>query len=112
MMSDLELNIGSRYNIITMIFFVPYVIFQFPATAFVRTLGVRAFLGGICLVWGIVMIGFGLATKWYHMIPLRILLGALEAGFFPACVYLLSTWYIRCKRPTSIASAVYSTDFQ
>jgi MFS family permease len=26
---------------------------------------------------------------------LRVILGTLEAGFFPGCVYLLSTWYPR-----------------
>ena len=29
------------------------------------------------------------------MLGLRIILGALEAGFFPGCAYLLSTWYPR-----------------
>jgi MFS family permease len=26
---------------------------------------------------------------------LRVILGLLEAGFFPGCAYLLSTWYPR-----------------
>lgn len=26
-----------------------------------------------------------------------MLLGVLEAGYFPGCVYLLSCWYTRCK---------------
>lgn len=29
------------------------------------------------------------------MVGLRIILGVLEAGFFPGCVYLMSTWYSR-----------------
>ena len=29
------------------------------------------------------------------MIPLRLLLGAFEAGYFPGCVYLISTYYSR-----------------
>lgn len=29
------------------------------------------------------------------MLGLRLILGALEAGFYPGCVYLLSTWYPR-----------------
>lgn len=37
-------------------------------------------------------------VKDYHALAgLRALLGVLEAGFFPSCVYLLSTWYTRCK---------------
>jgi MFS family permease len=29
------------------------------------------------------------------MAGLRVILGVLEAGFYPGCVYLLSTWYPR-----------------
>jgi MFS family permease len=29
------------------------------------------------------------------MMGLRVILGVLEAGFFPGCAYLLSTWYPR-----------------
>lgn len=33
--------------------------------------------------------------KWTQMVGIRIIIGALEAGFFPASVYLISTWYTR-----------------
>lgn len=36
---DLGLSIGNRYTLVTMIFFVPYVIFQFPANIVIRKLG-------------------------------------------------------------------------
>lgn len=29
------------------------------------------------------------------MAGLRVILGALEAGFYPGCIFLLSTWYPR-----------------
>jgi MFS family permease len=38
---------------------------------------------------------FGFVKTWQVMAVLRVLLGALEAGFYPGCVYLLSTWYPR-----------------
>jgi len=41
------------------------------------------------------MIGFGFVPNWLVMLGLRILLGVFEAGFFPGCAYLLSTWYPR-----------------
>lgn len=31
------------------------------------------------------------------MIGLRVALGILEAGLYPSVVYLLATWYSRCK---------------
>lgn len=97
MTKELGLNIGNRYNLIALIFFIPYIIFQFPGTILVRTLGVRVFLGGIALLWGVVMLCFGFVTNWKQMLGLRVLLGLFEGGFFPACIYLISTWYVRCK---------------
>lgn len=39
--------------------------------------------------------GFGFTKDWKAMVGLRIILGILEAGFFPGCAYLLSCWYPR-----------------
>ena len=43
------------------------------------------------------MLGMGFVKTFEQMAALRVILGILEAGFFPSCVYLLSTWYTRCK---------------
>lgn len=43
------------------------------------------------------MIGMGFVRNYQQLYACRVLLGFLEAGFFPSCVYLLSTWYTRCK---------------
>jgi len=91
-----ELNlIGFRYSTIALVFFATYTLCQPPATVMCRKIGPRPFLASITLAWGIVMIGFGFPETWGPMIPLRLILGVLEAGFFPGCVYLISTWYTR-----------------
>jgi len=41
------------------------------------------------------MIGMGFVKTWGQLSGLRVVLGVLEAGYFPSCVYLLSTWYTR-----------------
>jgi len=92
---ELELNVHLRYNIVTLVFFTTYVVFQFPSTVVVRYLGPRNHLAGITLAWGSVMIGMGFVKDWESLAALRVVLGILEAGFFPGCVYLLSTWYTR-----------------
>lgn len=85
----------SRYSIVTIVFFASYIVFQPPATVICRYLGPRNFLSFIVVAWGGVMIGMGFANDYGTMAGLRVLLGVLEAGFFPSCVYLLSTWYTR-----------------
>lgn len=87
--------IGDKYSIVTLVFFVTYIVFQPPSTVIVRKVGPRVHLAGITLLWGAVMIGMGFVQKWEDLAALRVILGILEAGFFPSCVYLLSTWYTR-----------------
>ncbi|AEO68025.1 0950c51d-1b26-4ba1-92ae-c84f0f5d4fd6 [Thermothielavioides terrestris] len=94
MAKDLEL-IGNRYSVISLVFFVTYVVFQPPSTVIVRKIGPRIHLAAITLLWGACMTGMGFVKRWDQMAGLRVLLGVLEAGFFPSCVYLLSTWYTR-----------------
>ncbi|KAF6835053.1 phthalate transporter [Colletotrichum plurivorum] len=77
---ELKLGIDNRYP---------------PSTIIVRKIGPRIHLGGLTLLWGAVMIGMGFSANYSHLYVSRILLGVLEAGFFPSCVYLLSTWYTR-----------------
>jgi hypothetical protein len=48
--------IGNRYSLIVLIFFIPYVLFQPPATVVLRKLGPRRFLTAITLLWGGCMI--------------------------------------------------------
>jgi len=56
MIVELKL-IGWRYNIITLVFFTTYVVFQFPSTIVIRYLGPRVHLASITMAWGLVMIG-------------------------------------------------------
>jgi len=94
MAKDLVL-INFRYSIITLVFFITYVVFQFPATIIIKRVGPKYFLPLITLLWGAVMIGMGFVKSWQSMAGLRVILGIFEAGFFPGSVYLLSTWYVR-----------------
>ena len=78
MNDDLELYIGDRYSILTMIFFIPYIIFQFPANIIIRKLGPAVWLPSLVIAWGAVTVGMGFATHWTHTLGCRIILGVLE----------------------------------
>lgn len=93
--SDLGLSLGSRYSILTMIFFIPYIIFQFPANLIIRKLGPAVWLPSLVVCWGAVTIGMGFTTTWTQALGCRVILGVLEAGYYPGCVFLLSCWYVR-----------------
>ncbi|KAI5359824.1 Putative major facilitator superfamily, MFS transporter superfamily [Septoria linicola] len=93
---DESLNlVGNRYSVIVLVFFPPYVLFNFVATVLTRKLGPRPFLAGITLAFGLVVIGFGLAQDWKVLIGLRVLLGMFESCFFPSAILLVAMWYTR-----------------
>ena len=75
--------IDARYSIIVLVFFLTYTLLQPPATVVLRKVGPRIFLPSITVLWGITMICSGFVKTWLQMIPLRLVLGIFEAGFFP-----------------------------
>ncbi|KAF4973997.1 hypothetical protein FZEAL_9065 [Fusarium zealandicum] len=95
MSDDLGLDIGYRYSTIALVFFVSFIVFQPPATILCRKVGARIFLPLITLIWGILLVGFGFPKDWQALAGLRFILGILEAGFLPCCLFLISTWYTR-----------------
>jgi MFS family permease len=109
MLADLRLNRGPGYNLVNMSFFITYILLQPLMIIVCRKVGPRRFLPGICLAWGCVVIGFGFAKTWPTLIPLRLILGLLEAGYFPGCLYLLSCWYTRCMA-WSLMARVWGND--
>jgi Sugar phosphate permease len=97
---------NTAQSVITLVFFVTYVIFQPPSTVICRKIGPRLHMSVITVLWGGVMIGMGFIPTWGGMTAMRLILGVLEAGFFPSCVYLLSTWYTRCKNCPALSSGM------
>ncbi|KAF3929477.1 hypothetical protein ABW19_dt0200009 [Dactylella cylindrospora] len=96
MQVELGMNVANNgYSIVTLVFFVTYVLFQPPATVATRKIGPKVFLSTITLLWGATMIGMGFVEEWEQLMALRLVLGVFEAGYFPGAVYLLSTWYTR-----------------
>lgn len=76
MAKDLQLQIGSRYSIATLIFFVPYalfhgpvqliidvwisyILFELPSNVLIRKTGAARWIGSITTMWGVAMIGMG-----------------------------------------------------
>ncbi|KAF9464980.1 major facilitator superfamily domain-containing protein [Collybia nuda] len=100
---DLKLTVSNRYSIATCLYFVPYIIFQLPGNLVLRKFGVRNWLTFSVVGWGAVQLGMGFVTTWGYLTFTRILLGAFEAAFFPAMLYIISTWYKRHEVQKRIA---------
>lgn len=88
----------------------------------------RYWIGGLTLCWGcechaifqshgqqltvlLVCVTFvGFSKSFGGLVAARILLGTFEAGVFPACMYLINTWYRRHELGTRMAWFMISND--
>ena len=92
---ELGTNKGNRYTLITMIFFVTYILFDYPSNIALRKLGTARWLGLVGTLWGILTIAMGFCHSWKTLLVCRVVFGGLEAGMAPGSIYLLSCWYTR-----------------
>jgi MFS family permease len=85
---------------------------QLPSNVLLRRFGARNWLAFIVTSWGLVQLSMGFVTHWGFLALCRVLLGvfevkdntlvvhqrsehSLQAGFFPALVLIVTTWYRR-----------------
>lgn len=95
---DLGLS-GVQYNICNSIFFVPYVLLEVPSNVLLKKFSKPSvYLGILVTSWGIVMTCHGFVKNFPGLLILRLILGSLEAGFYPGAVYLCTFW-CKCSEP-------------
>ncbi|KAI7336595.1 MFS general substrate transporter [Hortaea werneckii] len=100
--TDLGL-VGNQYNIISTIFFVPYIIFEIPSNAIIKKVRPSLWLTALIVCWGVVMTCMGTVQDFQQTVACRVLLGFFEAGFFPGAVFLVSSWYPRYELQQRLA---------
>lgn len=103
MLSDLQLDQGSRYSISIFIFTIASVVFQLPCTVAVRFIGPRLWFATITFVFGLLTLCTAWIHTWRQMIALRVLLGIAMSGIYPGLTYLISTWYPRREQQLRFA---------
>ncbi|KAK5192635.1 hypothetical protein LTR99_009611 [Exophiala xenobiotica] len=104
MRDDLDTNVGNRYSVLTMVFFIGYPLVDIPAMYLTRKVGPALWIGSIGVAWSVITIGQGFCHSWTALAVCRALLGLLEGGLVPGVLYLLGCWYTRYEIGTRIAA--------
>ncbi|ORY26990.1 major facilitator superfamily transporter [Naematelia encephala] len=92
MEADLKLT-SSDYSLVLSIFFVGYLLNEVPSNMILSRSKPSLFLPTIMVLWGSMSIGAKGVTSLGGMVAFRLVLGLVEAGFFPGVMLLLSCWY-------------------
>ncbi|KAI5367271.1 putative major facilitator superfamily, MFS transporter superfamily [Septoria linicola] len=90
------LNLTShQFNDISTVFYATYVLFEVPWVMAVKRYGANTVLGAALVLWSTVTLCTGFVQTYTQCLVMRLLLGAAEAGLFPALSFVISTIWDR-----------------
>lgn len=95
------------FGLVSGIFFIGYVLFEYPSNRVMERVGARIWIPRILLSWGLVVVILSLARSAFDVGILRFLLGLAEAGFYPGIVFYLSLW-LRSRDLAKCMSYLYA----
>jgi len=91
MVGDLGLT-ETSYGLGASLFFIGYLVFELPSNLLLAKVGARLWFARIMVSWGLVTLALAFTRNATMFYTLRFLLGALEAGFFPGVLFVLTLW--------------------
>lgn len=85
------------------IFFLGYFLLEIPGALIAERWSARRWIARIMISWGIltVLMAFIRSARTFYL--LRFLIGAAEAGFFPAVIVYLTHWFRATDRAKAVA---------
>lgn len=75
------------------LFYLGYIAFEIPSALASQRFGAPRWFARIMITWGIVTVLLGFTETREGFYLLRFLLGAAEAGLYPAQIFYLSLWF-------------------
>lgn len=83
----------ATYALAAGLFFVSYSLCGFPSNLILHKVGAKIWLSVLLVGWGLISMATMFVTGSTSFYLLRILLGILEAGFFPGAILYLTYWF-------------------
>ena len=99
-----ELGLSPQeYGLAVGMFFVGYLLCQFPSTWILTRMGAKRWIAGCVTLWGAAAIALAFVHSAEELYLLRLLLGCAESGFAPGIVFYCSSWMPARYRSNTIA---------
>jgi ACS family allantoate permease-like MFS transporter len=84
---------GQHYNLISLAFYLGFLIWEFPTVYISQKLRLGKYLGVNIVVWGIVLMLHSVASTFGPFFALRFLLGMCESCVAPILILIISMFY-------------------
>jgi ACS family tartrate transporter-like MFS transporter len=110
MSEDIGLS-ASAYGLGAGMFFLGYALLEIPSNAGMYRFGARKWIARILISWGIFATAMCLVNGPTTFYIVRFLLGAAEAGFFPAILFYLTLWFPAAQRVTVLGISFSPSPF-
>ncbi len=89
-----ELHImPAAFGALAAAFFIGYFFFEVPSNMILEKVGSSKWMARIMVTWGIVTSLVFFAQAYWQIYLLRLILGIMEAGFFPGIIFYFTLWF-------------------
>jgi len=95
MATELDLNVGTRFNQALSIFYVVYLLVEVPSNIFLNRVGPRFYLPFLVCGFGLVSLCTAFVESFKGLMVARAFLGIFEGGAMPGMAFFLSCFYKR-----------------
>lgn len=86
---------GEEFSLLILLFYVPNGLFDLPLNLLTKKMSGRIVLPGLMFIWGAVSMIQVACKGFASLLVCRLLIGAMEAGFFAGTVFYLTLFYTR-----------------
>ncbi|KAI8941621.1 hypothetical protein NX059_002834 [Plenodomus lindquistii] len=98
---------GQQLNWLTTIFYLSYMVCEFPGNYLMQKVHVGRFLGTVTILWGAVVLCIAFAKNFGQLMVIRTLQGALECSISPTFMLITGTFYT--SREHTLRSLIWGT---
>lgn len=84
-------------------FFIGYLVLEIPGALIAERWSARRWIARIMISWGIITVAMAFIYTAREFYVVRFLVGAAEAGFFPAVIVYISHWFRTQDRAKAVA---------
>lgn len=102
--ADLGL-VGNQFSLLLILFYIPYALMNVPFTLLSKRFNPSIVIPSIMVMWGIMAMAAAGTKNFGGILSVRIVMGAVEAAFFPCAIFYCSCFYTR--RELSFRTSVF-----